>query len=153
MNQFNFSWNTNSSQLCWVLTMSHSLSACHILSHSFCWHTCDFNVGILVYRLSRWLSDKKKNLSANAGDTYTSPGSGRSLGEGNGNPLQYSCLENPMGRGAWWATVHGVANSQTQTERACIYIDPNLQVWKLRPRKIKYFVRVTYLVNDGHGSK
>ena len=42
------------------------------------------------------------------------PGLGRSPGEGNGNPLQYSHLENPMDRGAWWATVHGVANSQTQ---------------------------------------
>ena len=41
------------------------------------------------------------------------PWSGRSPGEGNGNPLQYSCLENPMDRGAWWATVHGVAKSQT----------------------------------------
>ena len=39
------------------------------------------------------------------------PGSGRSPGVGNGNPLQYSCLENPMDRGAWWATVHGVAES------------------------------------------
>jgi hypothetical protein len=39
---------------------------------------------------------------------------GRTLGEGNGNPLQYSCLENPMDRGAWWSTVHGVAKSQTQ---------------------------------------
>ena len=42
------------------------------------------------------------------------PGLGRSPGEGNGNPLQYSCLENPMDRGAWWAVVLGVANSQTQ---------------------------------------
>ena len=42
------------------------------------------------------------------------PGSGRSPGEGNGNPLQYSCLENPMDRGAWWATVHGVAKSRTR---------------------------------------
>ena len=42
------------------------------------------------------------------------PGPGRSPGEGNGNPLQYSCLENPMDRGAWQATVHGVAKSQTQ---------------------------------------
>ena len=41
------------------------------------------------------------------------PGSERSLGEGNGNPLQYSCLENPMNRGAWQATVHGVAKSHT----------------------------------------
>ena len=42
------------------------------------------------------------------------PGSGRSPGEGHGNPLQYSCLENPMERGSWWATVHGVAQSQTE---------------------------------------
>ena len=44
-------------------------------------------------------------------DTGSIPGSGRSLGEGNGNPLQYSCLENPMDRGAWWATTHGVTKS------------------------------------------
>ena len=42
------------------------------------------------------------------------PGLGRSLGGGHGNPLQYSCLENPMGREAWWATVHKVAKSQTR---------------------------------------
>ena len=61
-----------------------------------------------------------KNLSANAGDlsdTGSIPGSGRSPGEGNGNPLQYSCLENPMDREAWWATVHGAAKSQTQLKR------------------------------------
>ena len=50
----------------------------------------------------------------NAGDLDSIPGLGRSLGEGNDNPLQYSCLENPMDRGAWWATVHGVAKSRTQ---------------------------------------
>ena len=49
----------------------------------------------------------------NVGDLGSIPGSGRSPGEGNGNPLQYSCLENPMDRGAWWATVHGVAESDT----------------------------------------
>jgi len=48
------------------------------------------------------------------GDLGSIPGSGRSLGEGNGNPLQYSCLENPMDGGAWRATVHGVAKSWTQ---------------------------------------
>ena len=55
-----------------------------------------------------------KNLLANAEDIRdvgSIPGSGRSPGEGNGNPLQYSCLENPADRGAWWATVHGVAKS------------------------------------------
>jgi len=57
-----------------------------------------------------------KNLPANAGDvrdTGSIPGLGRSPGEGNGNPLQHSCLENPMDRGAWWATVHRVAKNQT----------------------------------------
>ena len=52
-----------------------------------------------------------KNPPANAGDTGSIPGSGRSSGDGNGNPLQYSCLENPMDRGAWQATVHGVTKS------------------------------------------
>ena len=48
------------------------------------------------------------------GDPGSIPGSGRSPGEGNGNPPQYSCLENPMDGGAWWATVHGVAKSRTR---------------------------------------
>ena len=48
------------------------------------------------------------------GDQRSIPGSGISPGEGNGNPLQYSCLENPMGGGAWQATDHGLAKSQTQ---------------------------------------
>ena len=55
-----------------------------------------------------------KNLPANAGDVGSIPGLGRSSGEGNGNPLQYSRLGNPMDRGAWWATVHRVAKSQTR---------------------------------------
>ena len=50
-----------------------------------------------------------KESACNAGDLGSIPGSGRFPGEGNGNPLQYPCLENPMDRGAWWATVHGVA--------------------------------------------
>ena len=57
-----------------------------------------------------------KNLPASVGDTRdlaSIPGLGRSPGEGNDNPLQYSCLENPMDRGAWQATVHMVAKSQT----------------------------------------
>ena len=52
-----------------------------------------------------------KDSSCNAGDMGSVPGSGRSPGEGNGNPLQCSCLENPMDRGAWRATVHAVAKS------------------------------------------
>jgi len=63
---------------------------------------------------SGWLSGKE--AACNAEDTGVSrsvPGWGRAPGGGNGNPLQYSCLENPMDRGASWATVHGVAKSQT----------------------------------------
>ena len=62
-------------------------------------------------RLPRWLP--VKNPPANAGDASSIPGSGRSPEGGNGNPLQYSCLGNPVDRGALWAAVHGVAKSQT----------------------------------------
>ena len=55
-----------------------------------------------------------KVSACNAGDPGSVPGSGRSPGEGNGNPLQYSCLENSMDGGAWWATVHGVTKSWTR---------------------------------------
>ena len=55
-----------------------------------------------------------KESACNVGHLGLIPGWGRSLGRGNGNPLQYSCLENPMDRGAWWATIHGVPKSWTQ---------------------------------------
>jgi len=64
-----------------------------------------------------------KNLPANAGSI---PRWGISLGEGNGNPLQYSCLENPMDRGAWWATVQGVTKSQAQLKQLS-----TVQAWPL----------------------
>ena len=54
-----------------------------------------------------------KESACNAGDLGSVPGLGKSPGEGNGNPFQYSCLENSMDGGAWWATVHGVTKSQT----------------------------------------
>ena len=62
--------------------------------------------------LSWWL--RCKESAYNAGDLGPIPGLGRSPGEENGYPLQNSCLENPMDRGAWWATIHGVTKSQTQ---------------------------------------
>ena len=78
-----------------------------------------------VSNLSTWVTDTVisapgkwcpllQESACNAGDLGSIPGSGRSPGEGNGNPLQYSCLENPMDRGTWWATVHGVTKSWTQ---------------------------------------
>ena len=60
-----------------------------------------------------------KNLSANAGDAGLIPQSGRSPGEGNGNPFQYSCLGNPMDRGAWRATVHAGCKELNMSEHAC----------------------------------
>ena len=66
-----------------------------------------------------------KASACNAGDPGSIPGSGRSPGEGNGNPLQYSCLENPMDRGAWWATVHGFAKSRIQLSNFTFYTTLN----------------------------
>ena len=65
-----------------------------------------------------------KSLPANTGDLRDAgsiPGLGRSPGGGHSNPLQYSCLENPMGRGAWWATVHRVSKSQTRLKRLSMH--------------------------------
>ena len=61
-----------------------------------------------------WWLRRRKTSACNAGDLGLIPGLGRASGEGNGNPLQCSCLENPMDGGAWWATVHGVARSWTR---------------------------------------
>ena len=67
-----------------------------------------------MQRIFRGGSGSKEYASSNAGDPGFIPRSRRSSGEGSGNLLQYSCLENPMDRGAWWATVHGVAKSRTR---------------------------------------
>ena len=71
-----------------------------------------------------------KNLLANVGDVREAgsiPRSGRSTGGGHGNPLQYSCLENPMDRGAWRATVLGVAKSRTQVKQLSMHAWPLLK--------------------------
>ena len=66
-------------------------------------------------QVTQWFKKKKIHLpsAGNTGDSVSIPGSGRSPGEGNGNPLQYSCLENSMDRGAWLGIVHGVTESDT----------------------------------------
>ena len=81
---------------------------------------------------------KKKNLPANAGDVCSIQGSGRSSEEENGNPLQYSCLRNPIDRGARWATVLGAAESDT-TEHAGTQMFLKADLLKdLRERKTDY---------------
>ena len=69
-------------------------------------------VSMTAYLAPGGLDDKES--ACNAGGLGLIPELGRSPGEGNGYPLQYSCLQNPMDRGAWWVTVHGVAKSWTQ---------------------------------------
>ena len=81
----------------------------------------------LIVRVSqaelRWVfpggSDGKES-ACNAGDPGSIPRSGKSPGEGNGNPLQYSCLENPMDREAWQATAYGVAKNWTRPSESCM---------------------------------
>ena len=78
-----------------------------------------------------------KNPPANTGDARdvdSIPGLGRSPGEGNGNPLQNSCLGNPLDKGAWWATVHGVTKESDMTERLNNNNSSNLYYWVQRPQ-------------------
>ena len=68
-----------------------------------------------------------KNPPSNAGDAGSIPGLGRLPGEGKGNPLQYSCLENPMDREGWWAILHRIAKSQTQQRVGQQYTNRGLE--------------------------
>ena len=75
-----------------------------------------------------------KNPPANTGDTGSMPGSGRPPGEGNGNPFPYTCLENPMDRGAWRATVHGVTETNTMEP---VHASAHTYLWKTRKKLVE----------------
>ena len=92
--------------MCWIYHKDQSFHVAILFPFYF----------ILEYSQLVGFSDGSvvKNPPANGGDVGSIPRLGRSPGEGNGNLLQYSCLENPMDGGAWWATVHGVAKSRTR---------------------------------------
>ena len=95
------------------------------------WLTCPFfwrndrvrpsyNICLSLYTRKGFpCSSVGKESACNAGDLGLIPGLGRSPGEGNGNPFQYPCLENPIDRGAWWAIVHGVTKSRTWLVEKC----------------------------------
>ena len=82
-----------------------------------CVHVC-----VCVCVQTHIVAQTVKSLPAVQGDPGSISGSRRSPGEGNGNPLQYSCLENPMDRGVWQASIHGVAKSQTHELLTHIYL-------------------------------
>ena len=89
---------------------------------SFREHTYVFLLGVYTEGASTMLSGEVSTGNAgDTGDLGSIPGLGRTPGEGNGTPLQYSCLENPMDRGAWWVTVHGIAKSQTRPSMSMTY--------------------------------
>ena len=81
--------------------------------HNFIVHIYIFDM--IIYLVAIPGGSVVKNPPVNSEDTGSVPKSGRSLGEGNGNPFQYSCLENPMDRGGWGATVHGVAKESDKS--------------------------------------
>jgi len=90
--------------LIWIL-LSRKLLAIAFASVLFCVLENPVQIRYCVLYIGTSLvAQTVKCLAYNAGDLGSIPGSGRSSGEGNGNPLQYSCLENPKDRGAWWAT-------------------------------------------------
>ena len=93
----------------------------YIYTHKYI-HICIYiHICTYIFRASQ-VALLVENPPANARDVRDRgliPGSGRSPGGGNGNPLQYSCLENPMDRGAWWAMVHSVTKSQTRLKQLC----------------------------------
>ena len=98
-------WGCAKSDMIWRLNNNTSKEECK-----------EYNFNYFPVRFPVKFNDGSdgKASAYNAGDPGSIPASGRSPGEGNGNPLQYSCLENPMDGGAWWATVHGVAESWTR---------------------------------------
>ena len=84
------------------------------------------SVNIINWKILGFLGGSEVKASAcNSGDLGSIPGLGRSSGEGNGTPLQYSGLEKPMDGGAWWATVHGVAKSQTRLSYFTFFLSPS----------------------------
>ena len=111
--------------------------------HSTHIHTLFQKAKVYLLRLLWWLSGKE--LACQSGDTGLIPGSGRSPEEENGSPLQYSCLGNLLGRGHWWATVHGVLKELDTTDRTewkftCLHIRKQI-CWKCVNSDSKFLLK------------
>ena len=105
---------THSSVLAWRIPGRGSLVGCRLWGRTESDTTEAMQQQQQTNRYASQMAEMVKNLPANMGDLGSIPGLGRSAEEGNGNPLQYSCLENSMDRETWRATVHGIAKRQTQ---------------------------------------
>ena len=88
-------------------------------------------------------SSDGKASACNVGDLGLICGLGRSPGEGNGNPLQYSCLENSTDGGAWWVIVHGVAKSQTQLRD---FISLHFNKWSITSKIVNHYAALKYII-------
>ena len=104
------------------------VDTCICMAESLCCSSETITTLLISYMpiwLPRWHSDEES--TCHGGDSGSITGSGRSPGEGNGNPLQYSCLESSVDRGTWWATVHGDAKSWTRLSRHTYLTNPAVQ--------------------------
>ena len=100
--------------------------------------------------LPQWLSGKESACSTGAAEnTGSILGSGRSPEEGQGNPLQYSCLENPRDRGAWQASVHGVTQSQTRLKQLSTHARTHYRAWSIRTGTVSTNTRYGILFHLG----
>ena len=89
-----------------------------------------------------WLSGKES--AYNIGDLDLIPKPGRSLGEGNGNPLQYSCLEKSTERGTWWASVHGIIKSWTRLSESCLHLYGFIVNLSIPSFTLQYYFRLLF---------
>ena len=127
---------THSSILAWRIPWSHK--------------ELDTTEWLSLYQMALVLKDPPTD-AGDVRDAGSIPGSERSPGEGNGNPLQYSCLENPMDRGAWWATVHGVTKRHHWSDLAHTHVTDYIFTWflvnlySLSSHQKAYFIRGTLL--------
>ena len=110
---------TTFSFIIWSCSMYYT-STCKYYYYTFLYHFSPGSTWLLLLGFTGFPGDTCGKELYNGGDirdAVSIPGLGRSQGEGHGNLLKYSCLENPMDRGGWWATVHWVAKSWTQVKR------------------------------------